>query len=116
MKLKHLICLVGLLAGVGLPVYAQQGGYTGTPAVTTVAEAKKLSDDAPVVLRGKIERFLGDEKYLFTDSTGNVIIEIDDDIWGTQKVGSNDVVEISGEMDKELLREIEVDVKAIRKL
>jgi uncharacterized protein (TIGR00156 family) len=116
MKMKHFICLVGLLALVGLSVNAQQGGYKGPGAVAiTVAEAKNLRDDTPVILQGKIERFLGDEKYLFSDDTGNIVIEIDHKVWGDLSVDENEVVEISGEIDREF-RGNEVEVSAIRKI
>jgi uncharacterized protein (TIGR00156 family) len=116
MKTKHVICLVGLLVLVGLNVYAQQGGYKGPGAVViTVAEAKNLRDDTPVILRGKIERFLGDKKYLFSDDTGNIVIEIDNRVWGDLSVDENEVVEINGEIDREF-RGNEVEVDAIRKI
>jgi uncharacterized protein (TIGR00156 family) len=114
--MKHLTCFVGLLALLGLSVYAQQGGYKGPGAVSiTVAEAKNLRDDTPVLLQGKIERFLGDEKYLFSDDTGNIVIEIDHKVWGSLSVDENELVEIDGEIDRES-RGNEVEVKAIRKI
>jgi uncharacterized protein (TIGR00156 family) len=118
MKMKHLICLVGLLALVGLSVNAQQqgGGYKGPGAAAiTVAEAKNLRDDTPVILQGKIERFLGDEKYLFSDDTGNMIVEIDNRVWGNLSVDENEMVEINGEIDREF-RGNEVEVRTIRKI
>jgi uncharacterized protein (TIGR00156 family) len=116
MKTKHFICLVGLLALVGLNAPAQQGGYKGPGAVAiTVAEAKNLRDDTPVILQGKIERFLGNEKYLFSDDTGNMVIEIDNKVWGDLSVDENEVVEISGEIDREF-RGNEVEVSSIRKI
>jgi uncharacterized protein (TIGR00156 family) len=114
--MKHLICLVGLLALVSLSINAQQGGYKGPGAVAiTVAEAKNLRDDTPVILQGKIERFLGDEKYLFSDDTGNIVIEIDDRVWGNVSVDENEVVEITGEIDREF-RGNEVEVRTLRKI
>jgi uncharacterized protein (TIGR00156 family) len=62
-----------------------------------VEAAKDLRNDYPVILRGKIERFLGDEKYLFTDETGSVIVEIDDRLWRGFSADQNDTVEITGE-------------------
>jgi uncharacterized protein (TIGR00156 family) len=116
MNMRLSICLVGLLALVSLNVNAQQGGYKGPGAVAiTVAEAKSLRDDTPVILQGKIERFLGDEKYLFSDDTGNIIIEIDNRVWGALSVDENETVEINGEIDREF-RGNEVDVRAIRKI
>jgi uncharacterized protein (TIGR00156 family) len=114
MKAKQAVCLTVLLALAGLTIYAQ--GYTG-PGLEpiTVAEAKNLRDDSPVVLRGRIERFLGDEKYLFSDGSGTVTIEIDNRLWVGLSVNQDDMVEISGEVDKDF-RGIEIEVSGIKKL
>jgi uncharacterized protein (TIGR00156 family) len=114
MKTKFLVCLTVLLALTGLTVYAQ--GYTG-PGLDpiTIAEAKNLRDDSPVVLRGKIERFLGDEKYLFSDDSGTITIEIDNRLWAGFSVNQNDIVEINGEVDKDF-RGIEIEVNSIKKV
>jgi uncharacterized protein (TIGR00156 family) len=116
MNKKQLVFIACLLVLTFLTAHAQQSGYNGPGAAAiTVAEAKNLRDDSPVILRGKIERFLGDEKYLFSDETGNITIEIDSRIWGTLSVDQNDVVEISGEIDRDY-RRIEVEVKTIKKV
>jgi uncharacterized protein (TIGR00156 family) len=114
MKGKHWVCLAVLLALTGLTVYAQ--GYTG-PGLEpiTVVEAKNLRDDSPVVLRGKIERFLGDEKYLFSDDSGTITVEIDDRLWNGLSVDQNDTVEIGGKVDKDF-RGIEIEVNSIKKV
>jgi uncharacterized protein (TIGR00156 family) len=114
MKMKHLVCLTVLLALTGLTVYAQ--GYTG-PGLEpiTVTAAKRLRDNSPVVLQGKIERFLGDEKYTFTDASGTITVDIDDRLWYDLSVNQDDTVVISGEVDKDFLS-IEIDVRSIQKL
>lgn len=93
--------------------FSQQaaGGYTGPAApVVTVAEAQKLGDDTPVVMTGKIEKNLGGEKYLFTDKTGSITIEIDNEDWKGISVNEKDTVEIRGEIDKDFTnREVDVD-------
>lgn len=94
---------------------APMGGYTGpSAAAMTVAEAKELRDDSPVILIGKITKSLGGEKYLFTDGTETVTIEIDDDDWRGLTVGENDTVEIRGEVDKGFTS-YEIDVDSIVK-
>jgi uncharacterized protein (TIGR00156 family) len=114
MKKKQLGCLMVLLTLVGLTVYAQ--GYTGPRLDTiTVAEVKNLRDDSPVILRGKIEKSLGDEKYLFTDSTGTITVEIDNRLWNGISVNQNDTVEIRGEVDKDL-KGVEIEAKSIKKI
>ena len=121
MEKKRVFLLIGLAALIAVTVHAQQGGQNGGgfrgpgTDVTTVAQAKMLRDDSPVLLRGKIERFLGNERYLFSDGTESITIEIERKIWGAVSVDENDTVEISGEIDRKWNR-IEVEVKSIRKL
>jgi uncharacterized protein (TIGR00156 family) len=99
-----------------LSVYAQQGGFTGSAAdASTVAQALTFRDDAPVILKGHILRSLGNEKYLFSDDTGTITVEIERKTWRTISVNEKDLVEISGEIDRDR-RSIEVEVKSIRKL
>ena len=94
---------------------AQQGGFTGPSiAKSTVAEAKNLSDDTPVILTGKIEKSLGGEKYLFSDQTGSLTVEIDNEDWRGVTVSENDVVEIRGEIDKDLMS-MKIDVDSVVK-
>ena len=94
------------------------GGFTGPHAqgANTVAGALKASDDTMVTLKGNIIRQVAHEKYEFKDSTGVMIVEIDDDKWNGLSVGPNDVVEIYGEVDSEIYRKNEVDVKFIKKV
>ncbi|MBQ8871000.1 MAG: YgiW/YdeI family stress tolerance OB fold protein [Alphaproteobacteria bacterium] len=93
------------------------GGFKGPePSVNTVAEALKMSDDMAVVLEGKIEKSLGNEEYLFTDSTGSVTVEIDDDNWRGVTVTPEDTVVIKGEVEKDMFKtEIEVDSLRLKK-
>lgn len=94
-----------------------QGGFTGpkTNGAMTVAQAKQMRDDAKVTLRGVIVKQLGDEKYLFKDSTGEITIEIDDDDWNGITVGANDQIEIYGEIDKDW-NSVQIDVDSVRKV
>lgn len=82
-------------------------------SVITVAEALKASDDTPVKLAGKIEKSLGDEKYLFKDPTGTVIIEIDDDDWRGVTATADSELIIEGEIDKEMFKDTKVDVNTV---
>jgi uncharacterized protein (TIGR00156 family) len=115
MSKRFLTLLIVVLTFGGSILYAQDG-YRGPSAnAVTVEAAKGMMDDYPVTLRGKIERFLGDEKYLFADDSGSIIVEIDDRLWRGFSVDQNDVVEITGEVDKGFTR-IEIEVSSIRKL
>ena len=117
MKKTVAISSFALILGLVGNVMAQQpmGGFNGPSiAKINVAEALKLGDDAPVVLEGKIEKNLGAEKYLFTDATGSVTIEIDYEDWRGVSVNEKDIVEIRGEVDKDLMN-FEIDVDSVAK-
>ena len=93
-----------------------QGGFQGPRAdATTVAHALTLRDDSPVVLRGYVLRYLGNERYLFSDDTGTITVEIERRAWGSLTIDENDLVEITGEIDRDRNR-VEVEVDTIRKL
>ncbi|MDR2246475.1 MAG: NirD/YgiW/YdeI family stress tolerance protein [Treponema sp.] len=117
MKQKVLVCLVILAAVFGSPAAAQEEGegYTGPGLeAVTVAEAKRLRNNTPVVLVGIIERYLGDEEYLFTDDTGSIIVDIENNLWSGISVSAEDTVEITGEVDRGF-RKIEIDASRITK-
>ncbi|MEH2922093.1 YgiW/YdeI family stress tolerance OB fold protein [Samsonia erythrinae] len=131
--MKKAAALLAITALVSTPVLAAQsgGGFVNpeTPAVgthkggftdsqsslTTVEKVKSLRDDSWVTLQGNIEKRIGDENYLFRDSTGTIEVEIDHKRWNGQMVSPTDKVEIQGELDKDF-NSVEVDVKQIRKL
>lgn len=119
MKKIIMALLMGVAVTVSYDVCAKNpmgGGFSG-PSVSavTVKEASKMSDDTPVVLKGKIEKHLGGDRYLFKDLTGTITVDIDDDEWRGLTVTPDDVIEISGEVDKDWTS-TEIDVKSIRKV
>ncbi|MGF1773978.1 NirD/YgiW/YdeI family stress tolerance protein [Vibrio wakamikoensis] len=91
-------------------VFAQQntagGGFKGPSAednlntVQDILDATWLSDGTYVTVVGKITMSLGNELYTFTDSTGSMTIEIDDDEWRGQTVTPDHTIKIKGEIDK----------------
>lgn len=91
----------------------EQGGFKG-PSIseTTVAKAKDLSDDTWVILTGKITKKIGDELYVFEDSTGGINVDIDNKRWRGQTVTPENTVRIEGKIDKEWIS-TEIDVKQI---
>lgn len=91
------------------------GGYTGpqlSSVVDTIAKAKSSWDETKVTLTGKITGSLGDEKYNFSDSTGTIIVEIDNKKWHGISVNQNSVVTLYGEVDKDWNKTI-IDVDSI---
>ena len=92
------------------------GGFVGpgsTAGISTVAQAKSARDDSPCVLTGNIvQRMPGDnEHYLFRDSTGEILVEIDDELFMGRTVTPETQIRIYGEVDNEVFERTKVDVK-----
>lgn len=90
------------------------------PKDVTVSAAKGQRDGAMVRLTGTIEFGTG-EMYQFLDSTGNIPVEIEDEIW--VRSGINPAVlnfpvqaEIEGEVNKERGSNTYIDATRVRVL
>lgn len=97
----------------------QKKGYplSESGSVISAEAASKLPDDTRITLRGHIVKHLYSDHYLFRDASGEIKLEIDDDVWKNLVVTPEDLLEIYGEVDKGLTgTEIEVDhVRKIEK-
>ena len=92
------------------------GGFQGpmsASSVDSVAKALKSWDDAPAMLTGNIvERIAGsDDKYMFRDGSGQIVVEIDDDLFIGRTVAPQMKVRLYGEVDKEMMKPTKIDVK-----
>ncbi len=104
-----------LYTTLGLLISGAAGAaFVGDEArVSTVAEALKMRDDAPVVLEGNIQKQITKDKYAFTDKTGEITVEIDREDWRGVDVTPQDKVRLTGELDKDWFR-TEVDVDTVQ--
>ena len=93
------------------PTHSTKGGFVNpTETIVTVAQVNEMRDGVHVVVQGRIAQSMGDEKYLFEDSTGSITVEIDDDEWRGQTVTPSDTVKLRGEVDRGIFKtEVEVD-------
>lgn len=92
------------------------GGFAGPEAknsYVTAEQAKNMSDDTYVTLRGNIKESLGNEKYTFADTSGTIVVEIDNDDWNGLSVKPEDLVEIKGEVDTHWNKPSDIDVDTI---
>ena len=122
--MKNFLSLLSLTALLLIPTMATAqdtvspatgGGFAGPSAeATKVSDALTLWDNTPVLLVGTIQKNLGGELYAFTDGTGTITVEIDNEDWMGQTVKATDKVSIWGEIDKEF-NSIKVDVDRITK-
>lgn len=97
---------------------ASTGGFTGpgtaTRANSVAAILKNPIDDQRVTLRGNITRHIGGDKYMFSDGTGEIRVDIDDHQFPPQPINEKTTVEIMGEVDTDFMQFSEVDVKSMR--
>ncbi|MDO5483561.1 MAG: NirD/YgiW/YdeI family stress tolerance protein [Desulfovibrionaceae bacterium] len=94
------------------------GGFQGPSSgsfVDTVKAALGSWDDTPAVLTGHIvSRVAGsDDEYIFRDATGQIQVEIDNELFAGRNVTPQNLVRISGEVDKDIIRDGKVDVNLL---
>ena len=117
--LLSLICAILAATSVQAKDKHKNKGFMFVPenvVVETVADAKNKADDTIVVLQGQIVKALGDDKYQFTDETGEIVLDIDQDDFDGVTVVEGEIIQITGEIDKEMMKPAEVDVKHIKKM
>ena len=114
-RLPLAIALMGISVAAADASAKKSGGFDGPgPDLVTVEQAKSMRDDAHVSLKGNIIQSLGDETYLFRDATGTIEVEIDNDDWRGVTATPDDVVVISGEIDREWAH-ASIDVSIVKK-
>ena len=117
-KISVLSLIVLFTAGIAQAEHHHKapmgGGFKGPGIeVTTIQNALNMKDDTNVRLIGTIVQSLGDEKYMFKDSTGEIVVEIDNDLWQGRTITPKDTIEISGDVDKEWNEKTKIDVDSL---
>lgn len=117
MNKKHgfsaVMTVAAAIAGV-TSAHAQYAGPSSEVTHSTVATVlKNPVDDQAVVLRGFLTKKVGNEKYLFSDGTGEIRVDIDHKRFAGQKIDEKTKVELHGEVEKDFLESPEIDVDSI---
>lgn len=68
--------------------------------IVTVQQIPMMRDNQNVVMTGYIVENLGDEMYVFQDSTGTINVEIEPVVLGEMIIVPNTKMKIKGEIDK----------------
>lgn len=92
-----------------------------TPALPAVAPFGSVSDilsdprdNHPAYLTGRLTQTLGDERYIFTDDTGSIRMEIDDELFkGLGAIDAETRLRVLGEVDVDGRNDIEVDADKV---
>ena len=105
-----------VLAASAAASFAQYAGPGAAPAAASVKSILAHPvDDQHVTLRGKIVRQVRGDKYVFSDGTGEIRVDIDGDKFPLGRpVNASTTVEIVGEVDTEFMEGVEIDVDHLR--
>ena len=88
---------------------AGPGGFNNAAPNTVAAVKNNAYDDQVVRLRGRLTNYLGQDKYEFSDGSGSITVELDDDRpWS--HIGRGQLIDIVGEVDRDMFR-VQIDVK-----
>lgn len=82
----------------------------------TVAEIKTLKDETAVSLKGTLVKHLNQDHYEFSDGTGLILLDIDDDLWKSSSIQAGDEVHVLGEVDTHRYKPTDIEVLKIEKL
>jgi len=93
------------------PAFAKYVGPGSSPVVSTVKDVlASAADDTRVELVGRITEKVGPEKYLFSDGTGSIRVEIEAEDFPNVRIDDNTRVRLRGEVENAFLESVEVDV------
>lgn len=116
-SIRQSITAVAAIGALCLGASVAQAQYVG-PSTTTnyknVAEIlKDPVDDTVVVLSGHLLRKVGKEKYIFSDGSGEIRVEVDAKYLPATPISDKTKVQITGEVEKEFMSSPEIDVKGL---
>ncbi len=108
--------VIGLVALMSVSSFAM-AAYSGPKEENkvSVAQLKEVADDQWVTLEGKLVKHLGGENYLFRDASGEVEVEVDEEVWRGTEVGPEDLIRVRGEVDHSW-NKTEVEVEQLEKV
>ncbi|MET0331674.1 MAG: NirD/YgiW/YdeI family stress tolerance protein [Dyella sp.] len=118
MKIFSALALgLGLLATASCSTPAQRG-YVGPGSQwsgSTVQAALASREGEHVVLRGRILSQVDEKHYLFVDGSGQITVEIDEDLWKRQHADAQTPLELQGKVEVARKR-VSVEVTRLRVL
>jgi len=114
LKLAVPVVALGLSVMAMSPVHANYTGPSSVNSGGSVAEIlKNPVDDQRVFLKGYLIKKVGNEKYIFSDGTDEIRVEIDYGLFRGQSVDEKTLVELVGEVEKDFLESPEIDVDVL---
>lgn len=114
MKKHAVIILIATLLGSLSAMAEFVGPATSDSGYHTVRDVlDRPVDDQKIVLQGYLAQKLANERYSFTDNTGSITVEIDDESFPPEPIRPDMLVEIRGRIDADFMRAPEIDARYI---
>ena len=114
-RIKTFVLASAVALSVSLPAAAQF--VSSELKVDTVKSVlDNARDDQIVALEGNIVKRIGNEKYLFRDATGEMRVEIDDEVFAGQRVDEKTKIRIVGEYEKDLFIDFDDEQLDVKRL
>lgn len=79
----------------------QGGGMAMGSTVSAIKDVMNMYDDQIATVKGNITSRISDDKYLFRDATGEMVVEIDYKYWAGVQVTEKDVLVLTGKVDRD---------------
>lgn len=105
----------GLLGVVlAVPVSAQYVGPSAMGEASVSAILQNPVDDQDVQLQGHLLRQISNDKYVFSDGTGEIVAEIKAKRLPNEPINEKTLIQIAGEVDTGFSRPPEIEVDSVR--
>ena len=115
--LKIALCMSSLSLAVG--AWANDDHIIMQEAANnhvTVSAIANLKDETAVTLKGTLLKHLNEDHYEFSDGTGVILLDIDDDLWKVSNIKAGDKVQVVGEVDTHRYKPTDIEVVKIEKI
>ena len=115
--LKIALCMSSLSLAVG--AWANDDHIIMQEAANnhvTVSAIANLKDETAVTLKGTLLKHLNEDHYEFSDGTGVILLDIDEDLWKVSNIKAGDKVQVVGEVDTHRYKPTDIEVVKIEKV
>ena len=123
-KLLYVLVVAVVISGAafagftGPSAYPQNQGFQGGSlncSVVPIKDVMNMYDDQITSIRGNIVNRISDDKYLFRDKSGEMVVEIDYKYWNGIQADEKTVLELTGKVDKDY-NSVTLDVFMVKKV
>ena len=82
--------------------------------VSKVSEVQNMADDSMVYVQGYIIQNLGNDNYMLQDGSGQIMVEIDDDLMNNATITPQTVVWIAATVDQQTGQPVSLEAEEIQ--